>query len=78
MGRRRHRFAIPVSARPPRRAAAHVARTPQTLLDARRLWHHLQVSKEEQEAAQSTEPDVSPREVAEAIKEIKIRFGNVD
>jgi len=36
------------------------------------------VSKEEQEAAQSTEPDVSPREVAEAIKEIKIRFGNVD
>ena len=36
------------------------------------------VSKEEREDAQSTAPDVSPRDVARAIQEIKARFGNVD
>ena len=36
------------------------------------------VSKEEQEDARSTEPDVSPRKVAAAIADVKLRFGNVD
>jgi hypothetical protein len=36
------------------------------------------VSKEEEEAAKSTAPDISPRQMAEAIKDVKLRFGNVD
>lgn len=36
------------------------------------------VSKQEQEDAKSTEPDVPPRLLAAAIQDIKLRFGNVD
>jgi len=36
------------------------------------------LGKEEQEDAKNTEPDVSPRAIAEAIKDIKLRFGNID
>ena len=36
------------------------------------------MTKEQEEAAKSTEPDVSPRLMAKAIQEIKLRFGNVD
>jgi hypothetical protein len=36
------------------------------------------MSKEAEEDAKSTAPEISPRQVAEAIKDIKIRFGNVD
>ena len=32
----------------------------------------------EQEDSKDTKPDVDPREVAKAIEEIKLRFGNVD
>jgi len=36
------------------------------------------VSKEEEEATKSTEPDVTPKALAAALTELKARFGNVD
>jgi hypothetical protein len=36
------------------------------------------VSTEQRDSATSTEPDVPPRKMAAAIREIKARFGNVD
>jgi len=36
------------------------------------------MSKEEEEAAKSTEPDITPRALAAALTELKARFGNVD
>jgi len=36
------------------------------------------VSKEVEQDAKDTKPEISPREVAEAIQDIKLRFGNVD
>jgi hypothetical protein len=36
------------------------------------------VSKEEEDAAKSTEPDVTPKALAAALTELKARFGNVD
>jgi len=36
------------------------------------------MSKEEEEAAKSTEPEIAPRQLAQALTELKARFGNVD